>query len=97
MQQYVGLDAHSKNSVFVMQNEEGRILGQGRVPTSAGGFREMRDLHQLTPGTPVALESGPVAFLVVDYLTELGLRPVVIDAGTICAHSTRGFSAKCLM
>jgi len=89
MQQYVGLDAHSKNSVFVMQNEEGRILGQGRVPTSAGGFREMRDLHQLTPGTPVALESGPVAFLVVDYLTELGLRPVVIDAREVRVKASR--------
>jgi len=89
MQQYVGLDAHSKNSVFVIQNEEGKILGQGRVPTSVSGFREMRDLNQLTPDTPVALESGPVAFLVVDYLTELSLRPVVIDAREVRVKASR--------
>ena len=89
MQRYVGLDAHSKNSVFVIQDEEGCRVGQGCVPTHLAGFQKMRDSHSLQPGTGVALESGPVAFLVADYLVDLGLRPVVVDAREVRVKASR--------
>lgn len=89
MQRYVGLDAHSKNSVFVIQDGEGRQLGRGRVPTTPAGFQEMRDRQSLEAGTEVALESGSVAFLVADYLTDLGLRPVVVDAREVRVKASR--------
>jgi hypothetical protein len=38
MKSYVGLDVHSKSSVFVIQNGRGEELGRGEVPTSAEGF-----------------------------------------------------------
>ena len=34
MKSYVGMDVHSKSSVFVIQNERGEELGRGEVPTS---------------------------------------------------------------
>jgi transposase len=89
MERYVGLDAHSKNSVFVIQDQEGRVQGEGKVPTGREGFQQMRDRYGLETETGVALESGTVAFFVADCLQELGLRPVVIDAREVRVKASR--------
>jgi transposase len=89
MQRYVGLDAHSKNSVYVIQDAEGQVVGRGTVPTTADGFKDMRDRLELRSGTPVALESGAVAFVVADYLNDLGLRPIVVDAREVRVKASR--------
>lgn len=89
MQRYVGLDVHSKNSVFVIQDHGGRIVGEGKVLTDREGLQQMRDQFELAPGTQVALESGTVAFFVADCLNELGLRPVVIDAREVRVKASR--------
>ena len=34
MARYVGLDADSKNCVYVIQDEDGRVTGEGSVPTT---------------------------------------------------------------
>ena len=39
MTMYVGLDVHSKQSVFVIENETGTVMARGEVPTSAEGMR----------------------------------------------------------
>lgn len=89
MQRYVGLDVHSKNSVFVIQDRRGRAVGDGKVPTDREGLQQMRDRFDLPAGTQVALESGTVAFFVADRLNELGLRPVVIDAREVRVKASR--------
>lgn len=89
MERYVGLDVHSKNSVFVIQDLEGRVVGEGKVPTDRDGFRQMQVRYGLTAGTGVALESGTVAFFVADCLQELRLRPVVIDAREVRVKASR--------
>ena len=33
MGMYVGLDAHSKRSVFVIEAEDGRVVARGDIPT----------------------------------------------------------------
>ena len=38
MKSHVGLDVHSKSSVFAIQNERGEEGGRGEVPTSLEGF-----------------------------------------------------------
>lgn len=76
----VGLDVHSKQSVFVLQDSAGQVVAQGEMPTTPDGFTRWRDAHQLPAGTPVALESGTVAFFVARQLTALGLAPRVVDA-----------------
>ena len=34
---YVGLDVHSRESVFVVENEAGAIVARGSVPTTITG------------------------------------------------------------
>ena len=62
MEMYVGLDVHSKRSVFVIEAEDGRVAARGDIPTTPAGFRQLQRQHALPAETPVALESGTVAF-----------------------------------
>jgi transposase len=89
MARHVGLDAHSKNSVFMIQDENGKQIGEGSVPTSYEGLLRMRSRYELPAGTRVALESGTMAFFVARRLVELGLDPVVISAQEVRAKATR--------
>lgn len=80
MARYVGLDVHSKQSVYVIQDEDGKVVGQGRVATTMEGLAVLKSRYELAPGTPVALESGTLAFFVSRVLSRQGLDPRVIDA-----------------
>ena len=80
MECYVGLDVHSKASVFVIQDAGGQVVTRGDMPTTPEGFQRWQEVQRLPTGTPVALESGTVAFFVARELTALGLTPSVIDA-----------------
>ncbi len=77
---YVGLDVHSKDCVFAIQDEAGKTLGQGSVSTSPEGLLGMRNRYALPAGTPVGLETGTVAFYVARMLSRMELAPIVIDA-----------------
>jgi transposase len=77
---YVGLDVHSKQSVFVIEESAGKIVAQGAVATTPAGLRQLQKHYHLPTGTPVALETGTSAFFVARQLSALGLRPVVVDA-----------------
>ena len=76
---FVGLDVHSRESVFAIQQGD-VIVGKGTVPTSRLGLRRLREENSLPAQTPVALESGTSAFFVARELANLGLKPVVVDA-----------------
>ena len=89
MARYVGLDAHSKRCVYVIQDEDGKIVGQGSVSTTPIDLMRLRDKHELAPGTPVALESGTMAFLIARILIGLGLDPQVIDAHEVRQKALR--------
>lgn len=89
MARYVGLDAHSKTCMYVIQNEAGKVVGEGHVPTSPEGLALLRARYELPPGTGVALESGTMAFYVARRLTRLGLDPVVIDAQEVRQKALR--------
>jgi transposase len=80
MECYVGLDVHSKASVFVIQDGHGQVRAQGEMPTTPDGFRRWHEAQHLPAGTPVALESGTVAFFVARELSGLGCAPRVVDA-----------------
>ena len=79
-QYYLGLDVHSRQSTFVMEDGAGRVTAQGEVPTTPAGLAHLRAAHRLPPGTRVALEAGTVAFFVARQLAALGLAPQVVDA-----------------
>jgi transposase len=86
---YVGLDAHSKSCVYMIQDENGRPAGEGTVPTTLEGLALLRAKHELPEGTKVALESGTVAFFVARRLKSLGLDPLVVDASEVRAKALR--------
>jgi len=60
---YVGLDVHSQQSVFVIEDAKGRMVAEGKVPTTLAGVKHLQTTHHLPAGTPVGLETGTVAFL----------------------------------
>lgn len=89
MTRYVGLDAHSKNCVYVIQDENGKIVGEGSVPTALEGLQLLGARYELPPGTRVALESGTMAFFVARRLARLGLDPLVVDAHEVRSKALR--------
>lgn len=89
MARYVGLDAHSKRCVYVIQDEHGKVVGEGSVPTTLVGLMSMHTRFELPPGTRVALESGTMAFFVARRLTQLGLDPIVVDAHEVRTKALR--------
>ena len=42
MGMYVGLDVHSKRSVFVIEAADGRVIARGDIPTTPAGVRQDR-------------------------------------------------------
>lgn len=89
MERYVGLDAHSKSCVYVVQDANGKPVGEGRIPTSLDGLQAMSARHKLAEGTRVALESGTMAFFVARHLIRLGLEPVVVSAQEVRSKALR--------
>jgi transposase len=77
---YIGLDVHSKATSYVIESEDGRVVGEGSVPTTSEGFQKLRDEFKVPPGTTAGLETGTVAFYVARILSKLGLTPLVVDA-----------------
>ena len=86
---YVGLDVHSRESVFVVENEAGAIVARGSVPTTVNGLKHLRDSCSLPVATGVALETGTSAFFVARELVRLELKPVVIDAHEVRRKAQR--------
>lgn len=86
---YVGLDVHTRESTFVVQQADGTVLGRGRIATDRLGFEELRTRFTLPSDTPVALETGTVAFFAARLLAALHLQPIVIDAHEVRAKAHR--------
>lgn len=77
---YVGLDVHSKMTEYAIQEVDGTVVRQGRVPTTHEGLQSIAKVRGVGAGTRVGLETGTMARYVANELRELGLQPVVIDA-----------------
>lgn len=44
-QYYVGLDVHSRQSAFLIEHHEGRVIAQGEMPTTPAGFERLRTAY----------------------------------------------------
>ncbi len=87
--QYVGLDVHCKQTVFVIQGQDETVLAEGSVPTTRTGLAAWIADHQLGSETAVCLETGGQAAFVCDVLEAQGLHPVVIDATEVRRKARR--------
>lgn len=89
MAMYLGLDVHSKWTVYVAQDESGRVVGEGQIVTSVEGLRETIQTLQAPPQTAIGLETGTQATWVSRQLVALGMAPVVIDAREVRVKARR--------
>src|SRR2546430_11279128 len=89
MGMYVGLDVHSKRSVFVIEAADGRVVARGDIPTTPAGFRQLREQPALAAEAPVALGTGTVAFYAARGLARVGVRPLGLDAHEVRAEAHR--------
>ena len=86
---YIGMDVHCKKTVYVAQDDGGKVIGQGSVPTNVGGLAEMLAKVDAPSGTRIGLETGAQAAWVSGVLCDLGMEPVVIDAREVRAKARR--------
>ena len=61
MEMYVGLDVHSKQSVFVIEDENGKVVARGKVATSRKGMERLRTAHALPRAPRWAWRRGRLA------------------------------------
>ena len=87
METVVGMDVHSKSTVYVCLDEEGREVGRGCVETSHRGISAL--CAKLQAGTRIGLESGTQAFFVARLLQKHNMTPIVIHAGEVRKKATR--------
>jgi len=89
MRMYIGMDVHSKQTVFVAQDETGQVIGQGSAPTTMEGLRQIVVGLAAPTQTPIGLETGTQATWVSRQLTSLGMKPIVVDAREVRAKARR--------
>ena len=83
MTMYIGLDVHSKSTVYFAQSADGERIGNGRISTNPTGFVTMVATLEAPTGTKIGLESGAQAKWVSEVLKSIEMDPVVIDAGEV--------------
>jgi transposase len=86
---YVGLDVHSKKTSYVVQDREGKVVGEGAVVTNIEGMENLVRKRGLPAGTAVGLECGAQAAVVCDALADLGMIPRVINAAEVRRKARR--------
>lgn len=73
----VALDAHKRCSLGSIEDAEGGILAERRIPHRRGEIRDF--LTGLEPGTPVAVETIGSWYWIVDEIEEAGMTPRLVD------------------
>lgn len=68
----IGMDVHSKQTVFQVVDEEGCIVDRGKVETTAVALQEVIRRHSRDGEVRVALEASTPAFWIRDALVSAG-------------------------
>lgn len=91
MKRYLGLDVHSKRTVFCVQDEAGDILAEGSAATTAEGFSQIVEALRVGGATRIAaaLETGTQAKWAARRLAALGVEAAVFEAGEVRRKARR--------
>ena len=89
MAMYIGMDVHSKNSIYCVQGETGQVLGRGTIETTEQGLTGMLRELKVPSGTKIGFESGGMAVFVARILYRQRMDPVVINAAEVRAKARR--------
>ncbi len=79
MEEYVGLDVSKEETAFCVMRGDGKILAEGKVPTTPLALFAMLSEHCLCPAR-IVLETGTMSNWLARELGKLGLSVEVIDA-----------------
>ena len=71
MELYIGLDVHSKQTVYVAQDEGGDVVAQGKVDTTAEEFCQLMETLRGPKGTKIGLETGTQSMWVARLLSSI--------------------------
>ena len=61
MTMYIGLDVHCKRTMYVAQDGRGKVLGQGSIPTTPEGLKQLIQTLGAPARTTIGLETGAQA------------------------------------
>lgn len=87
---FAGLDVHSKQCTYVIQDEAGRTLGKGEISTTLVEIDAWVKQFKLDKHTTVAMETGLITPFVVRALHASGIENVkVINASEVRAKARR--------
>lgn len=91
MKRYLGLDVHSKRTVFCSQDEAGEVLAEGSAPTTEEGFSQIVDALREGGAAEIAaaLETGTQAKWAARRLDALGVDASVFDSGEVRRKARR--------
>jgi transposase len=74
----IAFDAHKRYTLSLVENQEGRVLTEARIPHSRGAVKQF--LKRFTPGSTVAVETIGSWYWIVDEIEEAGMRPALVHA-----------------
>jgi transposase len=70
----IGLDVHTKTSVYKAKDETGCLIDSGSIPST---HRDLTGLARKFPGATVVIEASGVSEWVYDLFADVGLKPVL--------------------
>jgi len=78
MKMYVGLDVHSKQCTFAIQDGDGKLQARGEFETTIEGIAGWVKKHSLDQQTTVGMETGLITPFVASQLRANGIENVVV-------------------
>lgn len=86
---FVGLDVHSRQTTFVIEDAAGVVVERGSIPTTRESFEGLVKRRDLKGRALVGLETGNSAFFVAEILLDLEVETQVIDAHEVRKKANR--------
>jgi len=77
-----GLDVHSKQCTYAIQDLSGKLIGKGEFKTTPLGISEWVKRYELGPNTKIGMETGLITAFVARTLMAAGVEDVVIINAT---------------
>jgi transposase len=86
---FVGLDVHSQQTTFVIEDAAGGVLERGSIPTTRASLEALVERRGLKGRALVGLETGNSSFFVAEILLDLEVETQVIDAHEVRQKANR--------
>lgn len=90
MKMYAGLDVHSKQCTYALQDASGKLLAKGEFETTVDGIAGWVKRHSLDKETTIGMETGLITPFVANQLKTNAIEDVfIINAAEVRAKARR--------